>query len=278
MKHSAQLRAGDSPHWELQHRARPPPPCLGAFPNGTASFIDAVDSCAPHRAQLRTFSEKFAHAAYVPIRPEDASAPRLRKTAPEGILRQSSTWGIDGTLPRGTRRVPAPTPTEADWGGKRHLDPGTSIDLGGVWGKDLSSVTSVQRHRSSRGVVRDAAGTNVSTRRSDEFSLSDALQRKGRDPLPYELGEKPPGLRGLGAEYQVGYWALDGVVPRTRLRPTREGQVAAAMAMAAARASKFSKTKSFKEREAEDEIASQRALVSTLALEHEYIDDDEDRC
>ena len=34
------------------------------------------------------------------------------------------------------------------------------------------------------------------------YSLSDALQRKGRDPLPYELGEKPPGLRGLGAEWR----------------------------------------------------------------------------
>ena len=81
----------------------------------------------------------------------------------------------------------------------------------------------------------------------------------------------------MGAEYSNNYWKMDGVVPRTKMRMSREDQAAQVLFEAAERSARLGKPKSFKQKRAEEELAEQVGLVGTLALEYDYLDDDEDK-
>ena len=274
MKATGPLYSGDAPVWGLQTKKNEAAPAASAFQRGWDQFYDRngeghfsayYESGRPH---LRTFgleAEKFYEAfkqPHVPGRPP--------KPPPCGTGRPGESWGIGGSLPTGTRRLLPFPHKEEQWSKKKHLVPSPAQDF------FLEDSMGCKKH-----VYLD--GVDCAHRRSGQGCLEDALQRRARVPEEARSEKRtihrmaPPGLKGyMGAEYSNNYWKMDGVVPRTKMRMSREDQAAQVLFEAAERSARLGKPKSFKQKRAEEELAEQVGLVGTLALEYDYLDDDED--
>ena len=264
----------DEPHWGLQsrsHGAVPPSSFGGSVPSALHGDIYDRSSAKP---QLRTYgasAEKFAHGSYVPTRPEDPTGRPMRgMSGPRACT--ENTWGIGGSESRGVQRVGSPKGGDVSWRGRRHFDEKPSA-LDANW-----SDSQFSRTFSSKATVKDGSGIDVRARVTKEYTLENTLQRKLERPAdPRPMGQKPGGVNGMGAEYQLGYWKMDGVVPRACLRPSREDQAQMAMQMAAERSARRRKSKPFRQRQREEELEQQATLVGTLSLDFDYISDDEER-
>jgi len=221
--------------------------------------------CSARSLHLRTFgpqAEKFAYSAYVPPRPLRISGP--------GPVHEGESWGIGGSVPWGVMRAAGPVSREAAPTGLRRIVAVPSEEFG------------IESTLGPKGKVYDADGRDVRLLRSSEFGLSDQLQRKRRVPEEMRTEQRtidrpaPPGMKGfLGPEYWNDYWKLDGVVVRTRMKPSRDDLTEQALRMAAERGATLGKTKSFAEKRVEEAVSEEQELVRTLRLAHDSIYGDE---
>ena len=214
------------------------------------------------RPHLRTYgelAEKFAHSTEDPLR-------RLAKPGIEASGRGVS-WGMGGSIPQGTKKVPPPggsgdfEPKQ----GKKFLAPAETGHFG---------LEDTIGHK--RVIYEPASGVSRRQLRSDEQSLEESLNRKGRvaeeDRVDHRTIHRmaPPGLKGyMGAEYWNDYWKQDGVVARTVMRPSRDDLAEMALRKAAERGSGGAQRKTFKQKKAAEDLREQQELVATLQLECE---------
>lgn len=272
MKATNALRPGTEPDFGLQTKGNVSRPAAGPFQGGWEKFYASgkSDGGRPHLHTYGADSEKFFETFKLPYQPGRPAKPPARAI---GVPGQS--WGIGGSLPCGTRTlVPKPAQGVAN-SSKRYLLPKPADDC--VIENSLGRKKHVYDGEASH--VNDRAN-----RRSDVGFLEDELQRRGR-VTEEMVSEKrtihrmaPPGLKGyLGAEYANGYWMMDGVVPRTKMRMTREDAQMQELQRAAERTvARLGKPVSFKQKRVEEDLAEQVELVSTLQLDYDYISDDED--
>lgn len=247
---------------------------LGELARGWDTFYASSESYVP---RLRTYgagAEKFSEAFRKPLQSERPHKVVL--AAPT----DAHTWGIGGSLKQGPRCFPEREVSNTDeWSlpCKRRIDSPTK---GEVYGK---------QHQWGRfgprlGRVMTAAGEDIRTVRSGHYTLENQLQRRARVPEETRSDFRtihrmaPPGLKGfMGAEYSNDYFKHGAPsVPAVLMRPSKEDREEMELRAAAAR-SRRAGGKTFRQKRAEEELASQVELVSTLALEFDYLEDDEDR-
>ena len=219
----------------------------------------SVGATRPHLRTYGELAEKFAHSTEDPLR-------RLAKPGIEASGRGVS-WGMGGSIPQGTKKVPPPggsgdfEPKQ----GKKFLAPAETGHFG---------LEDTIGHK--RVIYEPASGVSRRQLRSDEQSLEESLNRKGRvaeeDRVDHRTIHRmaPPGLKGyMGAEYWNDYWKQDGVVARTVMRPSRDDLAEMALRKAAERGSGGAQRKTFKQKKAAEDLREQQELVATLQLDCE---------
>jgi len=277
MKATGAVSAGNTPAWGLQTKQSESRPDASTFQQGWNQFYDGArdPSFSAHyeygKPHLRTYghgAEKFTEAfarPYVPLRPP--------KPPPRGTGRPGETWGVGGTLPSGTLRLEPVKHDEPPMSHKRYLCPAPAQDF------FIEDTMGSKKH-----VYDEKSGLDRAQMRSEQSTLEDSLQSKGRVTEEMRSEKRtihrmaPPGLKGfMGAEYSNDYFKLDGVIPRTKMRMSREDQAALALLEAAERThARLGKPKSFKQKRAEEDLAEQVDLVGTLNLDYDILSDDED--
>ena len=167
--------------------------------------------------------------------------------------------------PRVYSHSPKPEPTEIRPRGKRIL-PRHQVLV-----KTLSFEEAMGRHRH----VYDASGCDVRQQRSVSYTLENSMAHKGAaDVRSLESCAGLPGYCVQPAEYSsflgTQYFALDGVVARPKMRPSRGERQLRELQAAGDRAAKFgSRSKPFAEKR-EDEIrAAEVASVAVLPYSSE---------